>query len=499
MESDIPQLNYNIIRAEQIADADLAEKINFLQNGITNGKTPERMRAETKGYELDGTSLLRLKPKGSCPARICIPDTLKTNIIQLAHDNSTSMHLGFHKTWKRVANVAYWKYLKNDVMQYVKNCEDCAISKHYGATLQSSLTPLPVPTEPFQYIAADIMHMPKSNKGNQYILAFICHFSKFLITYALDSTDAKTIADKFVNDLCRWISFPKYLLTDQGSNFKADHLQAILDQYKVNKIFSVPYHHQTNGLIERSFRTLRQGFRVFCNKNPEEWDTYLTSFTLAYNSANQSAIKTSPFFVVYGREPRLPLSAAVEAPLTDLSVEQLADISGIASSANTSYAIQQRFHKIWELIRENSETAKACMKEAVDKSLNTSEADFQKGDLVILKASANPPGPNQKLTQHRGPAVILEVQFPNLIIRIRENNVVVDKTVNVSQVRKYHGKLKDEELVDTRCFVCNRYHIQTRGRKRVNWIQCETCFKWYHQQCVVIPSTLNLTTGFMAL
>ena len=274
VESDIPQLNYNIIRAEQIADADLAEKINFLQNGITNGKTPERMRAETKGYELDGTSLLRLKPKGSCPARICIPDTLKTNIIQLAHDNSTSMHLGFHKTWKRVANVAYWKYLKNDVMQYVKNCEDCAISKHYGATLQSSLTPLPVPTEPFQYIAADIMHMPKSNKGNQYILAFICHFSKFLITYALDSTDAKTIADKFVNDLCRWISFPKYLLTDQGSNFKADHLQAILDQYKVNKIFSVPYHHQTNGLIERSFRTLRQGFRVFCNKNPEEWDTY---------------------------------------------------------------------------------------------------------------------------------------------------------------------------------------------------------------------------------
>ena len=220
----------------------------------------------------------------------------------------------------------------------------------------------------------------------------------------------------------------------------------------------------------------------------------LTSFTLAYNSANQSAIKTSPFFVVYGREARLPLSAAVETPLTDLSVEQLADISGIASSANTSYAIQQRFHKIWELVRENSETAKACMKEAVDKSLNTSEADFQKGDLIILKASANPPGPNQKLTQHRGPAVILEVHFPNLIIRIRENNVVVDKTVNVSQVRKYHGKLKDEELVDTRCFVCNRYHIQTRGRKRVNWIQCETCFKWYHQQCVVIPSRLNLTT-----
>ena len=163
VESDIPQLNYNIIRAEQIADADLAEKINFLQNGITNGKTPERMRAETKGYELDGTSLIRLKPKGSCPARICIPDTLKTTIIQLAHDNSTSMHLGFHKTWKRVANVAYWKYLKNDVMQYVKNCEDCAISKHYGATLQSSLTPLPVPTKPFLFVAADIMHMPKKN------------------------------------------------------------------------------------------------------------------------------------------------------------------------------------------------------------------------------------------------------------------------------------------------------------------------------------------------
>ena len=449
VESDIPLLDLDMIRSEQVKDGDLLEKINFLKDGNTNGKTPERMRAETKGYMLDSTKLLRLKPKGSCPARICIPEgEVRTTIIRLAHDNATSMHFGFHKTWHRVANVAYWKYLKNDVKEYVSNCEDCAISKHYGATLQSSLTPLPVPTKPFQFIAADIMHMPKSKDGKQYILAFICHFSKFLITYALECIDAKTIADIFVNDLCKWISFPEYLLTDQGSNFKSDHLQAILDQYQVNKIFGVPYHHQTNGLIERCFRTLRQGFRVFCNKNPEEWDRYLTSFTLAYNSAVQSAIKASPYFVVYGKEPRLPLTAALEQPLKDLTVEQLCEIDGNVGTPNVVVAIQQRFQKLWEKVSKNSESAKASMKEVADKSRNTSESDFKKGDLIILKASANPPGPNQKLTQHRGPAVILEVNFPNLTIRLRENNVVVDKTVNVSQVRKHHGKLKDEDLVD---------------------------------------------------
>ena len=77
VESDIPLIDLDIIRAEQILDADLLEKINFLKDGNTNGKTPGRMRAETKGYKLDGTNLLRLKPKGSCPARICIPETGK--------------------------------------------------------------------------------------------------------------------------------------------------------------------------------------------------------------------------------------------------------------------------------------------------------------------------------------------------------------------------------------------------------------------------------------
>ena len=168
------------------------------------------------------------------------------------------------------------------------------------------------------------------------------------------------------------------------------------------------------------------------------------------------------------------------------------EIGGNIGTPDMVSEILQRFQKLWETVSKNSEAAKAKMKEVADKSRNTSESDFKKGDLVILKASANPPGSNRKLTQHRGPAVILEVNFPNLTIRLRENNVVVDKTVNVSQVRKHHGKLKDEDLVDTRCFVCDRYHIKSRGRKQLHWIQCETCFKWFHQQCVKIPSKFDL-------
>ena len=84
---------------------------------------------------------------------------------------------------------------------------------------------------------------------------------------------------------------------------------------------------------------------MFCDKNPEDWDIYLTSFNLAYNSAIQSGIKASPYLVVFGMEPRMPITAALQQPLEDLTVEQLVEIGGNVSTPDMVNEILQRFQK----------------------------------------------------------------------------------------------------------------------------------------------------------
>ncbi|MEM7019704.1 MAG: exodeoxyribonuclease III [Pseudomonadota bacterium] len=379
--------------------------------------------------------------------------------------------------------------MKDDVKDYCNNCEPCALSKHYGKSLEANLEPLPIPQKPFELVATDIMHMPQSESGNQYILAFICHLTKYLVTFPMKAIDSKAIADEFYNGFCKVFAFPQTLLSDKGSNFVSETFESMLGHFKIEHKTSVPYHHQTNGLVERVFRTLRQGFRAFASSNPETWDQYLTPLTLAYNSAIQSTTKASPYFAIFGHEPHLPIATLTANPIEFANISEIAQLTELQSSDDVNKI--QRFHLLWKAIQNNIESAKQLMQARVSAKANADAETFKIGDLVILKLDANPPGQHPKMTQHRGPAMIKQINYPNLLIRLRENQIVVDKTVHINQVRRYHGKCKDPELADNTCKACDRYHIPTRGRRRVQWIQCETCDAWFHQQCITLPRNFN--------
>jgi hypothetical protein len=46
-------------------------------------------------------------------------------------------------------------------------------------------------------------------------------------------------------------------------------------------------------------------------KNEDQWESYLESVLFAYRTSKQASTKYSPFFVMYGREPRLPVDLLV--------------------------------------------------------------------------------------------------------------------------------------------------------------------------------------------
>jgi hypothetical protein len=477
------------VKQAQADDPDIAPLIEFLVSGVVPpGLTVEALTLDTKGFEVkDG--LYRIKPRGICPGRAVIPSTLRKRIIHLAHNDPCSAHFGVRKTKARIQQVAYWKGLGHDVSAYVANCETCALNKHYGTTLKAKLTPLPVPDKPFEYIATDIAHMPVSREAFQYVVGFICHLSKFMVLVPLKGLSAEEVADAYLHQVCRIFGFPRVLLSDNGSNFTADLFNGILSKFETEHFKCVPYFHQTNGLVERAFRTVRQGLRILA-EDRESWPEYLTQFALAYNSSEQESISNTPHFAVFGREPRLPLTTMLEEPLTTEEIEQT-----LASEQNPkTYAdhIGARMQAIWDFVREKSQVSKDRMKKQFDQKLTKrqQQTDFKVGDKVIHFASANPPGPHGKMTSHRGPAYIKEVKYPNLLIRLREGGRIMDKTVHISQVRRYHGALSpdsdpDLALDDVVCEACLDYHVP--GQKIASWICCDGCSNWYHKRCVTIP------------
>ena len=70
----------------------------------------------------------------------------------------------------------------------------------------------------------------------------------------------------------------------------------------IDKANTSAYHPQTDGLVERF------------NRHGTDWDERLPYVLFAYRSSLQQSTRESPFFLLYGRDPRLPTQEALTPP-----------------------------------------------------------------------------------------------------------------------------------------------------------------------------------------
>ena len=74
------------------------------------------------------------------------------------------------------------------------------------------------------------------------------------------------------------------------------------------------FHPQTNGLCERSHRTIADALSKYVNRNKSDWDELLPFMVKAYNTVPQKSTKFSPFFLVHGFEAESTFDAYVPPP-----------------------------------------------------------------------------------------------------------------------------------------------------------------------------------------
>ena len=79
----------------------------------------------------------------------------------------------------------------------------------------------------------------------------------------------------------------------------------------INRSNTTPYHPMGNGLSEHFNRTLLSMIGTLTNEKKKAWPKYLADLALAYNSSTHESTDHSPYFMMFGREPRLPIDVAM--------------------------------------------------------------------------------------------------------------------------------------------------------------------------------------------
>ena len=96
-------------------------------------------------------------------------------------------------------------------------------------------------------------------------------------------------------------------LMDNGMEFKNNLMNQVLQQLGIDRIFSALYHPQSNGKLEVFHKYLKPTLKKLCERVPTYWDKYLNQVLASYRITPNLAMTESPFFLVYGRDPNLPL------------------------------------------------------------------------------------------------------------------------------------------------------------------------------------------------
>ena len=89
----------------------------------------------------------------------------------------------------------------------------------------------------------------------------------------------------------------------------------------IRKTRTTPYHPESDGMVERFMRTLKDMVAKYIDSIGLHWDENVNAYAMAYNSSVHATTGHTPFFIIHGFEQRLPLDVMYGPPKELASVK----------------------------------------------------------------------------------------------------------------------------------------------------------------------------------
>ena len=374
--------------------------------------------------------------------QIVIPREAKSlikDIIHAHHNPNTMGHFGRHRTLAKIRRYYYWPGMQQDCKEYIKTCAECQAHKtpapnKYGHQLHPSL-----PNGPNARISIDLIGpLPTTAAGYKYGLIMIDYFTKWTVVVPISNKGEKEVAEAIYKHWYCKFGIPFEIQTDQGNEFTNDLLKRINSRLNIGHQVTTPYNPSPNGQVENFNRTLKASLSIYAEDHPSNWDCFIEGIAWAYNSSLHRQTGFSPFYLMYGREPRLP---------TDVLGGRIMDIRHDWDQYQTNLTCHLR--DAYEIVTKRiTEEAKKA-KEAWDRKIHKSYTTFKEGDLVLMYKDQTHIGKDQNAHEHvwkrkwQGPFKVIRQKYADNkdVYVIKDEESSREWTINVNKLRKYNPRL----------------------------------------------------------
>jgi len=355
--------------------------------------------------------------------RAVIPDAMMARVLYALHDDPMSGHSGVSKTLWRFRQRFYNSRDRRQVKSYVQSCHYCQTRKQRWTNRLGRLKPIQPATRPFERIGMDTLGpFRPSREGNRKILVITDYFTRWAIAHPIPRETAEIVADILLDEVFTKFGAPEVIISDRGSAFQSKVLRELFTDFRSKHVMSTPYHPQTNGLTERFNKTLAGMLAMYVSEKQQEWDEYIPFAVFAYNTVRQDSTGFSPYYLLYGVEPRL-----------------LAELVPPGPEDQTFAGRMEELHAARELAIAATRRAQGNQKAAYDKGRHI--LSFQEGDTVLVFKPRSNSASKLRLPWE-GPFVVLKrySDLNYLVQRMGRERKADRLLVHISRLKRYYQR-----------------------------------------------------------
>ena len=236
--------------------------------------------------------------------QLLIPQQLKAILLESAHDRWG--HQGVSRTYALLKSRCHWPGMSSDVRKHVRHCVQCTISKAPVPKIRPPMKHL-LAFRPLELLAVDFLKIDRGRGGVEDVLTLTDGFTKWAQAIPCRDQTAATVARKLRDSWFSVYGIPARLHSDRGGSFEAEVIYELCRLYGIKKSRTSGYHPQGNGQTERFNKTLCGLIKSLDRKQRKNWPEMLSHLVFVYNTTPHRVTGLSPYLLMFGREPEIPL------------------------------------------------------------------------------------------------------------------------------------------------------------------------------------------------
>ena len=348
----------------------------------------------------------------------------------------------------------YWNKLQNQANDLVQACVQC---QRHNVTRKgyNPLRPVTAPM-PGDSWGVDLTGpFTMSTRGNEYLLVMIDIASKFYVLRPIPDKSAATVALHILDVISTYGPMRK-LQSDNGREFVNSLMTCVKENVGFEHALISQYHPRANGASERAVQSAVNTIKKLVVGNVADWDLKVPAAQLFLNSKYNARTKSTPFSLMFGRNPN---------DFKDFSQEK-----DSATAEQIQKELQEKIKRmteivypaVYERVKQVTEKQKLVFDE------NHKKVEFPPGSTVMILVTEKQ---NKLDPKYKGFYTVVRKTQANTYVLKNEQGLLEPRNYPPSLLKKVSDKIlqNKDEIFEVEAIVDHKKNDENKYLYRCRW------------------------------